>query len=305
MGNLLLSLSCFKSWSSHSNGPSLLRGTLRQLSSRVDGFVVPLEYSELEDLLLGRGNSASPARLRGYPPEVAEEVWKKPTTCIALPLITDLVEGAEVALADVMNEIGEKLGIFRFYLPVTSIEAVELLTSLTENLSPYVSIIVSEMVADPEVQTELSLLLMSEPPLSYAVHGRYWTEDLPLGTNDSIDSFIKQHPLQYTSLRWSAANSLHRSYRNRAMLGSCLVSGSGFQIPSRLVEGLQADGSIIIEGYTPMEATPLLAQEIAYVRKLCDSLTSLKTAQEIVKVPTRSMRQPTSHQLERPPPSLT
>lgn len=306
MGSLIVSLSCFRDWADHPDGNPLLCGTLRQLSSRVDGFVIPLEFHELEDLLESESRQpVTPARLRTIPQEVVHGMWRKPQTAIALPPLTDLIEGAEVELGDIMNEIAERMGVFRFYLPVTSLDGIDLLATLLDNLSPYVSVTARELIANAEVQAELSALLRSESSLSYAVQGRYWTEEIPSKTQERFYSFINDHPLQYSSLRWSSSTSRHRMYERRTDVHSCLVAGSGYRIPNKLVESLPADGAVIVEGYTPIEATPLLAEEIHYVRTLCDSIVGNRPVPETARKTTGTIHRLTNQHIERPRPTLS
>lgn len=306
MGYLLLSLSCFRDWADDPNGSDLLRGTLRHLVPRVDGFVIPLDYHELEDLVGSQVRPGiTPTRLRAIPQEIIHEMWQKPQTSIALPPITDLVEGAEVALADIINQVAERMGVFRFHLPITSVVGVDLLATLLDNLSPYISITVKELIANASVQAELSPLLKSEASLSYAVQGRYWTEGMASRTEERLYSFLNEHTPQYASLRWSSSASHHRMYERRMDVQSCLVVGSGYRIPNKLVEALPADGSVIVEGYTPVEATPLLAEEIHYARTLCDSLIGDRTPPELTRRAAGTVHRLTSHQVERPRPTLS
>jgi hypothetical protein len=290
MVSVLLSTSCFKNWIAQPSGSAVLSATIRQLNDSVDGFVLNFSFDDLEDLSLHKGKGRFvPFSLLGINEETAEALWRKSQTCISLPSLTDLIPETEIALAEIMNEVAEGVGSFRFHISVPTIEGVRSLETVLSKLSPFISLVVSGFETKPSVIAEMIPLINSTSNLSFAAQGQLWTEQISAIAATRMISLIREQSASYSDLRWASINSNHRAYLGKADLKGVLVTGSGRTIPDSIIEHLPADGSIIVEGDTPIEATPLLFREIQNVREIALAVASTKAAPPQLKRPTSAL----------------
>jgi hypothetical protein len=267
----------------------MLSATIRQLNDSVDGYVLNFSFDDLEDLSLHRASTPFiPFSLLGVGEKMGETIWRKTQTCICLPPITDLIPDTEIALAEIMNEAAERVGTFRFHISVPTVEGVRSLETVLKKLSPFISLVVRGFETKPSVINEMVPLLNTASNLSFAAHGQLWTEQIPTPAATRMLSLIREQSPKYSDLRWSSTNSNHRTYVGKADFRGVLVTGSGRSIPESLVEHLPLDGSIIVEGETPLEATPLLFREIQNVRERARAIASTKSA------PSQPLKKPTS-----------
>ena len=269
MARLIVSLECFDGWTKEPTDVGHLQSTLGYITPVADGFLIPLSFHELEDLSDG-GISAlrSHAVLSVLPHGTVRAIWERPETTICLPPITDLVDGAETMLAEILAEIMESVGVFRFCLPVTSVEAARRLRTLTARLSPFISLTIWDVGHYARVHHELTALMLNDPQITFAVNASDWmTEDAEIGRVRTT-SFSQSHADRYSMLRWSAPSSTHRAYQKK-QFSSYLVAGSDHQEPRWPIHALPQDGFILVEGATPANASPLLMRELQRVRELC------------------------------------
>ena len=290
MVSVLLSASCFEKWVDQPSGAAMLSATIRQLNDSIDGYVLNFSFNDLEDLSLHKETTPFiPFSLRGINQDAGESLWRKSKTCIALPPLTDLIPDTEIALAEIMNEAAEKVGCFRFHISVPTIEGVRSLELVLSKLSPFISLVVSGFETKTSVIAEMVPLLNSTPNLSFAAHGQLWTEQIPAIAATRMISLIREQSANYSDLRWSSMNSNHRAYIGKADFKGVLVTGSGRAIPESIIEYLSGDGSIIVEGETPIEATPLLFREIQNVKEIASAVASTKSAPQPIKRPTSAL----------------
>jgi hypothetical protein len=293
MARLIVSLKCFDGWTSEPADGVHLQSTLDYITPLADGFLIPLSFHELEDLSDG-GVSAlrSHAVLSVLPHTTVRAIWERPETTICLPPITDLVDGAEPILAGILAEIMESVGVFRFSLPIESVEAAQRLRKLTAHLSPFITLTVWNVGQNARVHDELSALMSNDSQITFAVKARDWmSEDAQIGLMRTT-SFCQSHLERYSMLRWSAPSSTHRAYHNRD-LPSYLVAGSEHQEPAWPLDALPQDGFIVVEGSTPVNASPLLMREIQRVGELCCSTRDTNIVQaESLETTIRPDRKP-------------
>jgi hypothetical protein len=287
---VLLSTSCFEKWIDQPKGAAILSATIRQLNESIDGYVVNFSFDDLEDLSLQKeATPFIPSSLRSINEEVAELIWRKSKTCISLPPISDLIPDTEIALAEIINETAERMGSFRFHILVPTIEGVRSLETVLTKLSPFVSLVVSGFETKPSVIDEMVPLLNSTSNLSFAAHGQLWTEQLPAIAAMRMNSLIRENSANYSDLHWSSINSNHRAYLGKGDFKGVLVTGSGRTIPEGIIRHLSSEGSIIVGGKTPIEATPLLFREIENVKEIARAVSSTKSAPLPIKRPTSAL----------------
>lgn len=290
MGFMLLATSCLESGLQHPSGTAHFSATIQQLDERVDGYVVNLSFEDLEDLSLNSStNPFVPRSLRGISAETAERLWSKARSSIVLPPITDLLPDTEVALAEILNEVAERAGIFRFHIEVPTLEGVYALETVLSGLSPFISIVARGFETKAAVIAEMRPLLTGTPNLSFAAQGRLWTEQISAIASTPMLSLIRETAEKYSDLCWASINSNHRSYLGTYGLTSTLLAGSGRTIPESLIEHLSVDGAIVIEGGTPLEATPLLFREIDNVREITRALQLWRPTKQPQRRPTSAL----------------
>ena len=287
---VLLATSCFEKWTDQPSGAAMLSATIRQLNEAIDGYVLKLSFEELEDLSLHKAKTPFiPISLLGIGEVMGEALWRKSHTCISLPPITDLIPNTEIALAEIMNEAAESVGTFRFHISVPTIEGVRSLETVLTKLSPFISLVVSGFETKPSVIAEMIPLLNATSNLSFSVHGQLWTEQIPAIAATRMISLIREQSASYSDLYWSSINSKHRAYIRKADFKGVLVTGSGRTIPESIIEHLAPGGSIIVEGETPIDATPLLFREIQNVREIASAVASTQSAPLPLKRPTSAL----------------
>lgn len=290
MGFVLLATSCLEKWLQSPSGTALFSATIRQLNEIVDGYLIKLSFDDLEDLSLHPSKTPFfPRSLRDISAETSERLWSKAHNGILLPPITDLLPDTEVALAEILNEVAERAGIFRFHIEVPTLEGVHALETVLSKLSPFISLVARGFETKPSVIAELRPLITFTPNLYFSARGRLWTEQVSAIASTPMLSLIRENSPKYSDLCWSSTNSNHRSYLGMYDLASTLLAGSGRTIPESLIEYLSVDGAIVIEGETPSAATPLLFREIDNVREITRALQLWRPTKQPQRRPTSAL----------------